>query len=178
MYRALLPEGKDTLPKLLKVVGSIAQGIHIFSGQEHTITDLINHALIMQSIPVAADLWESYIGAGGWTANRDARDALETLAGEKEMGAIAAVSAFRTLGRRAVEMAMIVRAGVTACREVLEKDPLYAPCSPGLAPCGRRHDRRQGRKREAAMRHLLMIPGRVEIRRDVPALVGIKRGKL
>jgi multimeric flavodoxin WrbA len=136
MYRALLPEGKDTLPKLLKVIGSIAQGMHIFSGQEHTITDLINHALIMQSIPVAADLWESYIGAGGWTANRDGRDALETLAGEKETGATAAVSAAQTLGRRCVEMAMIVRAGVAANRELLEKDPLYAPLlsHPGTRP--------------------------------------------
>jgi multimeric flavodoxin WrbA len=127
MYRSLLPAGKDTLPKLLKVVGSIAQGIHIFSGQEHTITDLINHALIMQSIPITGDLWESYIGAGGWTANRAAQNGLETLVHEGDMSAAAAVAASRAMGRRSVEMAMIVRAGILACREVLEKDPLYRP---------------------------------------------------
>ncbi len=51
-----------TLPRSLKVIGSIAQGAHIFSGQEHTITDLINHALIMGCVPVTGDMWEAYIG--------------------------------------------------------------------------------------------------------------------
>ena len=127
MFHAQLPEGKDTLPKLLKIIGSIAQGIHIFSGQEHTITYLIKHALIMQSIPVTADLWESYIGVGGWTANLIERDGLEKLAQHGDMSAEAAIRAARVIGRRAVEMAMIVCAGVLARRDVLEKDPLYLP---------------------------------------------------
>jgi multimeric flavodoxin WrbA len=126
-YRSQLPAERETIPKLLKVIGSIAQGMHIFSGQEHTITDLINHALIMQSVPVAADLWQSYIGAAGWTANRPERDALEKLADAEEMSAAAAVHASRTIGRRAVEMAMIIRSGLMACRELLAKDPLYTP---------------------------------------------------
>jgi hypothetical protein len=133
LYRSQLPEGKDTLPKLLKVIGSIAQGIHIFSGQEHAITDLINHALIMQSIPVTADLWESYIGVGGWTAGSPARDGLEKLAGAGDRSGRAAVEASRAVGRRAVEMALIVRAGVLACRDVLGKDPLYRPLLSRLA---------------------------------------------
>ena len=127
LYRSQLPAGTETLPKLLKVIGSIAQGIHIFSGQEHTITDLINHTLIMQSVPVAADLWESYIGAGGWTANRSERDSLEKLAESQEMSATAAVNASRRIGRRAVEMAMIIRSGLLACKDDLARDPLYRP---------------------------------------------------
>jgi multimeric flavodoxin WrbA len=127
LYRSQLPEGRDTLPKLLKVIGSIAQGIHVFSGQEHAITDLINHALIMQSIPVTADLWEAYIGVGGWTATSDAKDGLQSLAATGDTSAEAAVRACRAIGRRAVEMALIIQSGVLACREMLQKDPLYLP---------------------------------------------------
>jgi multimeric flavodoxin WrbA len=127
MFRSQLPEGAESLPKLLKVIGSIAQGMHIFSGQEHALTDLINHALVMQSVPVTADLWESYIGAAGWTGNRAERDALKSLADSAEMGATAAVRASATIGRRAVEMAMIIRSGLAARREMLARDPLYGP---------------------------------------------------
>ena len=126
-YRAQLPADRETLPRLLKVIGSIAQGIHVFSGQESTLTDLINHALVMQSVPVSGDLWESYIGAGGWTLNSGEKDALQRLAEEEEKGAVAAVNASRAVGRRAVEMAMIIRAGACACRDVLARDPLYGP---------------------------------------------------
>ncbi len=137
-YRSQM--GRDTLPKLLKVIGSIAQGIHIFSGQEHAITDLINHALIMQSIPVSADLWESYIGAGGWTGNSGDRDGLQKLTDAGDLGAQAAVSASRALGRRAVEVASIVQSGVLACVEMLRKDPVYRPLL----------DRLEEKKRKAA----------------------------
>ena len=75
-YKELFPN-VVTAPKPLKVIGCIAQGIHAFSGQEHTITQIINHALISGCVPVAGDLWESYIGAGGWTANEESRNALE-----------------------------------------------------------------------------------------------------
>jgi len=126
-YRSVLPAGSETIPKLLKVIGSIAQGMHMASGQEHTITDLVNHALVMQSVPVTADLWQSYIGAGGWTENRPERDALERLSGAAEIGAKAAVHASRMLGRRAVQMALIIRSGLIARREVLVGDPLYGP---------------------------------------------------
>ena len=38
---------------------------------------VINHALICGCIPVAGDMWESYIGAGGWTLNQESRSALK-----------------------------------------------------------------------------------------------------
>jgi len=126
-YQLPLPEAKDTLPKLLKVVGSIAQGVHIFAGQEHTIAALINHTLVMQSIPVAGDAWESYIGGGGWTQNDMERDGLEKLAEKKDLGAGATVRASMAIGRRCVEMAMIIKAGVLQLQDYLKKDPLYDP---------------------------------------------------
>lgn len=126
-YQLPLPEARDTLPKLLKVVGSIAQGVHIFAGQEHTITALINHTLVMQSIPVAGDAWESYIGCGGWTQNDMERDGLERLADKNDLSAAATVRASMAIGRRCVEMAMIIKAGVLQLHDYLQKDPLYHP---------------------------------------------------
>ena len=127
VYRLQLAEAKDTLPKLQKVIGCIAQGVHIFAGQEHALSALINHALVMQCIPVTGDLWEAYIGCGAWTQNDLERDGLEKLAAAQEVSAAAAVRAAASLGARCVEMAMIVRAGVLAMRDVLNKDPLYGP---------------------------------------------------
>jgi len=126
-FLSLFPPGTETLPKMFKIIGSIAQGIHIFSGQEHTITDLINHALIMQSIPVPGDMWESYIGVGGWTSNLIEKDGLKKLSQKGEFDAEAAVRASQAIGRRAVEMAMIIQSGLLACRDFLRKEPIYGP---------------------------------------------------
>ena len=126
-FRSQLPEGVYALPKLFKIIGSIAQGIHIFSGQEHTITDLINHALIMQCIPATGDMWESYIGAGGWTVNLIDRNGFEKLAKGDDLGVKAAIKASRDLGKRSVELSKIIQSGILASKTLLEKDPIYHP---------------------------------------------------
>ncbi len=126
-YRHLFPAGVESLPKQLKVVASIAQGVHLCSGQEHTITDLINHALVMQCVPVAGDLWESYIGPAGWTGKDIARDALARQFERGEGDAAILVKAARDVGRRVVEMARILKAGGRQLREHLQDDPSYAP---------------------------------------------------
>ena len=127
LHRSKLPPDVSALPKLLKVVGAISQGIHAFAGQEHAISQLINHALVMQCVPVTGDLWESYTGAAGWTANRGERNALEALVESEDLAARAAVAASRSLGRRCVEVALVIRAGIAACRGNLSSDPLWAP---------------------------------------------------
>ncbi len=116
-----------TLPKSLKVIGAIVQGAHVFSGQEHTITALINHALIMGCVPVAGDMWQSYIGAGGWTNNEIGRNALNKQAEEGNADAQVAVRASRTLAKRAVDMAVILKYGGLAKQDILVKDPSYIP---------------------------------------------------
>jgi len=126
-YRHLFPPDRDSLPKHLKVIGSIAQGVHIFSGQEHVLTDMINHTLLMQCIPANGDMWECYIGAGGWTSNDIDRKALEKQSEEGTFDATVAVRAARDLGRRAVELALILRAGGRAMRDELAQDPAYTP---------------------------------------------------
>jgi len=126
-YTHLYEKGKEKLPKLLKAIGSIAQGIHFSSGQEHTITDLINHALLMQCVPVAGDMWESYIGGVGWTRNVDERDALKAQYEREELDAVVAVRSARDVGRRTAEVALILREGIKAQAPFIKDDPSYRP---------------------------------------------------
>lgn len=126
-YSSLYEPGMEKLPKLMKVIGSIAQGMHISSGQEHTITDLINHALLMQCIPVTGDMWQSYIGGGGWTSNVADRNAIESQVGRNEYDAMVALQSAQAVGKRAAELALIIREGASIRKAALEKDPSYKP---------------------------------------------------
>lgn len=126
-FSHLFEPGQEALPKLLKVIGSITQGMHISSGQEHTLTDLINHTLIMQSIPVTGDLWQSYIGCGGWTSNEIDRHALEKQYDRAHYDAVVVVKSAQDVGRRAVELCLLIHDGVRSRREALSKDPAYKP---------------------------------------------------
>lgn len=113
-------------PKTMKVIGGIAQGIHIFSGQEHALTDLINHALVLGNIYVNGDVWESYIGAGGWTNNVLDKNALRTQYEEGDFAAQAAVKASYSVGRRCTETAMLLLAGGAQRQDVVNQ-PIFAP---------------------------------------------------
>ncbi len=120
-------EGEASLPKNLKVVGAIAQGAHLFSGQEHAITDLINHALVMGCVPVTGDMWEAYIGAAAWTYNEAGRNVLESRGNDGSLDMRVALRGAATLGRRAAELALLLKAGGRVLRGRLEGDPLYRP---------------------------------------------------
>lgn len=115
------------IPRLMKVIGSITQGSHIFAGQEHAQAFLNTHAILMRCIPVAGDLWESYIGAGGWTEVSPKVSALKTLVEDGKLDAQIAVRSAQSLGKRVVEMAMIVRDGLKANRILLTEQPSYLP---------------------------------------------------
>jgi len=112
--------------KSLRVFGIITQGAHLFAGQEHTTTALINHALVMGGIPVTGDPWESYIGAAGWTACGDRKDSLRQLVEAGDRDAQVTVRAATSLGRRVAQMALLVRAGGQALRTELEADGGYS----------------------------------------------------
>ena len=103
-------------PRRLKIVGAIAQGSHLFAGQELAIAFLHQHAVLLNCIPVSGDGWESYLGAAGWTRAQKDRDALEHEYNREEMDARVAVRACETLVRRCIELAMILKAGGT-CSE-------------------------------------------------------------
>lgn len=116
-----------TTPRFLKVIGAIAQGSHFGAGQELTINFLILHAVLKNCIPVSGDGWESYLGGCGWTKNDRGRDAIKKLYEDKEMDATVAVNSSRSLGRRAVELALIVKNGGIQMKEFLSKCPSYRP---------------------------------------------------
>jgi multimeric flavodoxin WrbA len=111
----------------LKVYGAIAQGVHLFSGQEQAMTYIAIHALIMGNVVVSGDPWESYIGGAGWTENKVEKNALKTLYESKSFDADVAVKSARTLGKRVAELALIIKAGALYYRDYLEKDPLFRP---------------------------------------------------
>jgi multimeric flavodoxin WrbA len=113
------------MSKLLKVVGVAAQGDCLFSGQEQVITALINHAVLMGCVPVAGDPWQSYLGAAGWTRNELEKDSLRRLYEGGEEDARISVAAAQSLGKRVAETALLIKAGGTACREMLSTDSAY-----------------------------------------------------
>jgi multimeric flavodoxin WrbA len=118
-------EGLYGKPKFLKVIGIIAQGAHLCSGQEHAATELINHAILMGSLPVAGDVWESYVGALGWTENKIEKNSFESLKKEESFDANVMMKACKTLGKRCIQMATVVRSGLNARKEELSKDAAF-----------------------------------------------------
>lgn len=116
-----------TVPKVMKVVGAIAQGLHIFSGQENVMQQIINHTLLMGCIPVAGDGPECYIGAGGWTSNDFEKDALKRQTEEGQLDATITVKGVLSLAKRAVELSLMIKSGAEANRDRLGEDPMYAP---------------------------------------------------
>lgn len=115
-----------SVPKVMKVIGAITQGVHIFSGQENVMMQINNHALLMGCIPVAGDGPECYIGAAGWTANAIEKDAIQQQAAAGALDAMVAVNGSRSLAKRAVEMALMLKSGAEANKDRLGNDPMYA----------------------------------------------------
>ncbi len=113
------------IAKSMKAMGAVVQGSHLFAGQEQVMTALINHAVIMGCLPVAGDSWQSYIGAAGWTRNEMDRDALRRFYDDEEDDARIAVAAAESLGRRVVQVALVLKTGGSACRELLAVDEGY-----------------------------------------------------
>ncbi len=109
----------------LKSVGVVVQGSHLFAGQEQVITTLISHAVLLSCVPVAGDPWPSYLGAAGWTRNEMRKDSMRQLHEEGEADALVSVAAAESLGKRVVQMALLLRAGGEASRDMLRGDGGY-----------------------------------------------------
>lgn len=111
----------------LKVCGNIIQGAHLYGGQDFAITTLTMHEMLAKCIPVAGDGWESYTGAGGWTGADASKDAFAKLLAAGDKDAIAALKAARSVVKRAVETAAIIKAGAADMYEYLSADEKYIP---------------------------------------------------
>ena len=116
-----------TSPRFLKVIGAIAQGTHFAAGQELAVTFLLHHAVLKNCLPVSGDGWESYLGACGWTRTDRSIEAIKKLHEAGESDAIVAVKSSRSLGKRAIELALILQAGRNQMEESLNRDPSYRP---------------------------------------------------
>lgn len=111
----------------MKVIGAVTSGCHFFGGQELAINQIQNHAILLNSLPVSGDGPASYTGAAAWTDNKTERDAFRVLYEAGDRDAIISVTAARSVVRRCVEMAAIVKNGVSVLQEQLEADIRYQP---------------------------------------------------
>ncbi len=127
--RCFLDRLGNSLPgldqKYLKAVGVIAQGAHLFSGQEAAMLALIQHALIMGCVPISGDMWQSYIGAGGWTHGDGDRGALKKLLEDANPSSQAAVAAAASVGKRVAQLALLLKAGGDTYSDFLSSDDAY-----------------------------------------------------
>jgi multimeric flavodoxin WrbA len=113
------------IPRLMKTMGFITQGAHLYGGQDLALSYMLNHALLMRCIPVAGDLPDSYIGAGGWTGGNPGQKSLQELYEQGDRDALIAVKSAQQVVRRALESAYIVKAGLEVQKRVLAADRNY-----------------------------------------------------
>tara|TARA_B100000315_G_C14515677_1_gene559031 strand:+ start:609 stop:884 length:276 start_codon:yes stop_codon:yes gene_type:complete len=77
-------------------------------------TQPLSWSLITGCLPIAGNLWQSYIGASGWTECLRDRDAIEQLNARGTISAKAAVAAVESLGQNVAQLASIIQAGRNA----------------------------------------------------------------
>jgi len=111
----------------LKTIGILTQGIHLFGGQELAISYLIHHAVLLNSIPVAGDGWHSYIGAAGWTNNQLSKDAMSQLLNKDNFDAEITITAAKSVVKRAIEVAAMIKTGFYNLQGKFSNDPRYVP---------------------------------------------------
>jgi hypothetical protein len=113
------------IPRLMKTMGFITQGAHLYGGQDLALSYMLNHALLMRCIPVPGDLPDSYIGAGGWTGGQVSQKSLQELQAQGDRDTLIAVKSAQQVVRRAVETALIIKAGLESRKQALAGDGNY-----------------------------------------------------
>ena len=113
------------IPRLMKVMGFITQGAHLYGGQDLALNYMLNHALLMRCIPVSGDLPDSYIGSGGWTGGQVGRNSLKESYEKEDKDAQIAVNSTRMVVQRALETAAVLREGLMAQSKMLSSDKNY-----------------------------------------------------
>ena len=111
----------------MKTIGILTQGLDFFSGQELTISYLILHAVLLNCIPVSGDGWHSYIGAAGWTYNQIDKDAMSQLLNKGNFDAEITISAAKSVVKRAIEVAAMIKSGFNKLQDKFSDDPSYVP---------------------------------------------------
>jgi len=111
----------------MKAIVPLTVGAHLFGGQELAMNQIIQHAILLNSIPVAGDGPNSYIGAPAWTRNDLSRDALKKLAENGDEDTKISLAAAKSAVRRGVEVAAMLRSGADVLHDALVQDVRYRP---------------------------------------------------
>jgi multimeric flavodoxin WrbA len=112
--------------KDLKVMGTIAQGSGMATGQESVMSQMSDHAVMMSGIPVGSDWPAAYTGAAGWNKLINEPHAFEKLFESGDEIARIAVEGVQVMARNLVNLAMIIKAGGLARQQELEESGGYA----------------------------------------------------
>ena len=126
--------------KHLKAIGVIAQGADLFSGQDLVMVSLISHAVFMGCVPAAGRQYGSHLGAGGWTRLSGDKNSLRRLFEGGDADAEMAVKAAEDVSRSVVQLAMVLKAGGTACYDMLKADGGFSSFLSRLDPVGAKSD--------------------------------------
>jgi len=113
------------IPRLMKTMGFLTQGAHLYGGQDLALSYMLNHALLMRCIPVPGDLPDSYICAGGWTGGQPGEKCLQELYDQSDRDALIAVKSAQQVVRRALETALILKEGLVVRKQALAGDQSY-----------------------------------------------------
>jgi multimeric flavodoxin WrbA len=107
-FQTRFKSGQTQYPRLMKAGGVIVQGGSQYGGQEITQQFFMHHFMLLQCLPVTADMPEAYLGVGAQVKSRE-----DLLANEN------ALEQGRSTGRRVTELAKIVKAGMLLAQDSL-----------------------------------------------------------
>ena len=122
LANSLIFNEKNSVKKL-KVIGTIAQGMHFAAGQESVIHEIANISILLGCLPLAG---RDYDGVRGWTYGKLSRS---TYKKRLEMGdemTSQLIKEAQALVMDLLTVALIIRSGARVHRGMLEKLPDYA----------------------------------------------------
>jgi len=114
---------KEVSRKKLKVVGTVAQGMHFAAGQEGAIREIANISMLLGCLPLAG---ESYNGVRGWTYEKLSRSTYMKRLDAGDEITKRLIQEAQGLVTDLLTVALILRSGARACRDKLGKCPNYA----------------------------------------------------
>lgn len=107
----------------MKTIGVLAQGGDFFGGgAELCMVDIMRHAAMMNCVYIPPDT--SYIGAGGWVWDSHT-NAMKEKAKLMTEDYKLTIETSRSVVKRSIEMAAILKHGTAELKEQLEKDQAY-----------------------------------------------------
>lgn len=116
--------GGVTSTRHMKAIGAIIQGFDLSGGQELGMQAVMQHASLINCMYTAPD--GSFVGSGGWAEDMG-RDAFKSKAEKNTNDYAITLRTARSVIQRIVELAAIVKAGMSELQGVLGEDPRYRP---------------------------------------------------